>query len=356
MSEKNSDGGLSISQRNAEAIIERLGEYLSLRFDMASRVNGRLKSLKQDLLYHELASVRRCMLSSKIYGPIRVCVADVFVGDDETRRRNLMSTTDQTSIQVELVSHCNEERGENSRGQVKIQDLKAYYSSIDPSLAPFIDLFEAWIWWDVFDAVERVRFERKVGAIQAARMGRVPDAQRKRYALMISPLSGAEAIGNQTSGTAGDEEIIAYELEQLRKIHTNWAMRRANERGFMFVLKRDEMPCGDQGEMIHRVADKVREYDRIESLIELEEPTRQHYAPELHVTPAKVEREMVMNLLKLQLIEIEREMVGMNDEESRLGPPYNFKQRQLDQMTRWLNELTPPSARPRETVVPAGVA
>lgn len=353
MTEKSQENGLTASQRNAEAILERLGEYLSLRFDMAARVNSRLKGIKQDLLYHELTNVRRCLNGTKIYGPTRLFVADVFLSDDDARRRNLMSATDQTSVQVELVSHCNEERQDKaSRGHIKIQDMKAYYASIDPTLGAFIDLFESWVWWDILDAVERVRFERKVGAIQAARAGRFNDAQRRRYTTLINP-GGTDS---QTGSVYSDEEIVNYELDQLRKVQANWATRRTTELSFMIVLKRDQRPCGDQGEMIHRIADMVREYDRIESLVELEEPTRQRYAAELHVSADRVERGAVLTLLQAQLIELEREMIGQTDEEARLGAPYNFKQRQLDQMSRWLHELTPPSARMQEAQIPAGVS
>ena len=78
-------------ERQAELIMNRLQDFLSIRFDHASRINTKLKIIKQDLLYHEMASVRACLLGDKIYGPSRRKVADVFLGDEEKPRRNLMS-------------------------------------------------------------------------------------------------------------------------------------------------------------------------------------------------------------------------------------------------------------------------
>lgn len=324
------------AQRSAELILTRLSDYLSTRFDLAGRINPQLKLIKQDLMYHELVNVRRSLLGEKIYGPIRLVVAEVFLGDDEKRRRGLMSPTDQTSIQVELVSHCQDERTEATRGQIRIHDLKSFYAAIDPNLTNLMDLLETWLWWDILDATELVRFEQKLGLIAAARQGRISEEMRRRYSTILHPAM-AEDEGPATSAT--DEEVIKYEIQRLLYIRDQWAYRRGNERGFMYVLKRDELTGPSHGELIHQIAGKVRDYDAVDSMEEIDDAVRHRYAADLRLTPDKVTRQGVVDFLQNELLEIEREVLQKADRDSRLGPPYNYKERQLEQMDKWLNDL-----------------
>lgn len=331
------------AERHAELIMNRLNEFLSIRFDHAARINPRLKIIKQDLIYHEMANVRRCMMGDKIYGPSRRKVAEVFLGDDDKTRRALMSPTDQTSIQVELVSHCQDERTESTRGQIKIHDLKTFYASIDNGLAQFLDLVETWIWWDILDSAELVRFEQKLGIVVHVRQGKLSPEMRKRYAGIIQSTAGG---GEEEAAAQAitDEDVIKYEFAQLEKIRDQWAIRRGNERGYMYILKRDELPSQSQGAMIHLIAEKIREYDTIEQSDELNEDVRHRYAIELKILPEKLTREMVLDHIKLNLLNQEREMVAQSDLEARLGPPYDYKSRLLDQMDRKLAEARKPAA------------
>ncbi len=338
-------------ERQAELIMNRLQDFLSIRFDHASRINTKLKIIKQDLLYHEMASVRACLLGDKIYGPSRRKVADVFLGDEEKPRRNLMSPTDQTSIQVELVSHCQDERVESTRGQIRIHDLKSFYASIDPTLADYLDLVETWIWWDIYDAAELVRFEQKLGMVSHVRQGKLTPEMRKRYATLIQSGGGEEEAA---VSSVSDEEIIKYEFAQLERIRDQWAYRRAGEKGFMYILKRDEQAGPSQGSMIHRIADKVREFDQIEKAAVLDDDARHRYAIDLKIPPAKVTREAILEQVQQDLITLEREMLMNADHEARLGAPYNYKARLLEQMERRTADLRQAVALPQATpAVPA---
>ncbi|MCE5230330.1 hypothetical protein LLG95_12155 [bacterium] len=336
----------SAAERHAEMIMNRLNEFLSIRFDHAARINPKLKIIKQDLIYHEMANVRRCLMGDKIYGPSRRKVADVFLGDDDKIRRGLMSPTDQTSIQVELVSHCQDERTESTRGQIKIHDLKTFYASIDNDLSAFLDLVETWIWWDILDAAELIRFEQKLGMLVHIRQGKLTPEGRKRYSGLIQSTAGGE---EEAVAQITDEDIIKYEFTQLEKIRDTWATRRGNERGFMYVLKRDELPSESEGALIHRFAEKVREYDSVHDVDDLDEDMRHKYAIEMKILPEKLTREAVLEHLKVSLREQEREMVAQADHDARLGPPYDYKSRLLEQMERKLAET-------RRQVMPAAAA
>lgn len=328
----------SLATRQADKVLARLREYLSIRFDMAARVNETLAPIKADLMYHEMENVRHCLQGSKIFGPSRLSVSEVFLGDDEKRRGGLMSPTDQTSIQVELVSHCQDERVESTRGQIRIHDLKTFYGAILPDLSGMIDLFETWIWWDIKDAAELVRFEQKLGIISRIRQGKFPQELRKRYALLIQS-SGSEDEEQASAASISDEDILAYELNQLHRVRDHWKGRRDDERGYMYVLKRDELPMEQKGEMIHTIAEKVREYDMIETAAELSDEVRDRYASMLRVAPNKVERDGILDYLRNELYEDERKMINSADYEVKLGPPYRFKGRQLEQMNKWLGDL-----------------
>lgn len=332
---------LAAAQRSCELILGRLSEYLSIRFDHAGRINPHLKEIKQDLMYHELAHVRRTLLTEKIYGPIRVYVADVFLSDEDKRRRGLMSATDQTSLQVELVSHCGaEERhgGETTHGQMRIHDLKGFYAAINPTLSGLMDLLETWVWWDILDAAELVRFEQKLGLISLVRQGRVSEELRKRYTALIRPATTAvEEDEHQAPVT--NEEIIRYEIRLAMLIRDQWAYRRQNERGYMYVLKRDELPSPGQSGLIHQLQAKAEEYITIDQMDGIEEEERNRYAGELKLAAEKISQRVILDLLQCQLVEIERAMVRQVDHEAILGTPYNYKERQLEQMDRWLFDL-----------------
>lgn len=328
------------SKRHAEKIMERLRDYLSIRFDMIARVNPTLEPIKDDLMYHELENVRHCLEGTKIYGPTRMCVADVFLSDNEKRRSDLMSPTDQTSIQVELVSHCQDERVESTRGQIRFHDLKSFYAAINPSLSGVIDLFETWIWWDIRDAAELVRFEQKLGIISRIRQGKFSPEMRKRYATLIQSSSGGDE--DDQAGSAAmitEEEILTYEINQLQRTRDQWAQRREYERGYMYVLRRDEIPLVQKGEVIHTIAEKVREYDTIKNTDMMNDEVRYRYASILRVAPDKVEKENILDYLRNELYEDERRMVASAEHKVKLGPPYRYKARQLEQMNKWLGDL-----------------
>ena len=82
-------------------------------------------------------------------------------------------------------------------------------------------------------------------------------------------------------------------------------------------------------------------------------------APELRMVPEKVTHEMITDLLQKQLLTLEEEMIKNVTHERRLGPPYNYKERQLEQMDKWVQDMTQQirGAAPREaTPQPAAEA
>jgi hypothetical protein len=335
--EKSADrvpGAKPVNQ-NTENIIRHLNEYISIRFDHATRINPHLVHTKEDLIYHEMENVRRCLNSNKIYGPIRLMVSDVFMGDDQVKRRNLMSPSDQTSIQVELVSHVQDSKMEATRGQIKIHDLKTYYASINPELDEMMDLLETWIWWDIYDSVEIARFEHKLGIIQYVRQGKMSDKMRVKYTMLIRPPHETE----EKPRPASDDEVILHEHARLVEIQENWSYRRKSEWGYMFVLKRDELEAPGQGEMIRRITEKIREYNSIKSMETDHGELLDPYAAVFKIPADQVHREQVLELVQNQLIQIERDMLCQVDRDTRLGPPYNFKSQQADFLDRWMKDL-----------------
>jgi hypothetical protein len=340
------------AQQCTEAIMNHLKEYIAIRFDHAIRINPRLRTVKEDLLYHEMENVRACLMADKIYGVTRLVVSLVLMGDDEKKRRGLMSPTDQTSIQVELVSHVREEVKQATRGQIKVHDLKSYYSAIDPVLTDMMDLIETWIWWDIYDASELARFEQKLGLIQLVRQGRATADLRRHYGALLGPATDTSADAPPVEVTVSDEEIVQYELQKLVLIRDQWKTRRQYDHGYMFVLQRDPLPAADQGDLIHRVAERIREYDRIEHAEQIDEDIQHAYGPLLKLAPAKVTREAILEHLQASLVLVEREMLESADADKRLGPPYRYKVRQVEMMEKWLRDLAgqikSPESKPAE--------
>jgi hypothetical protein len=202
-----------------------------------------------------------------------------------------------------------------------------------------MDLVETWIWWDILDAAEIVRFEQKIAQIQAVRQGKVTEEGRKRYNALIHPAGAEEEAAAPRVQGVTDEDIIRYEFKQLMGLREQWAYRRGNDRGFMYVLKRDELPPKPQGELVHRLGEIARRYELVEGLDELDEETRQAYAGEMHVAAEKLTQKAIQEYLFGVMIQIEREMMQQIDRDTQLGPPYNYKERQGEQMDRVLQDL-----------------
>ncbi len=263
---------LTPSQRNTEAIIKHLEEYISMRFDQAIRINPELQTVKEDLIFHEMTNVRHCLNGDKIYGPVRHIVSDILLCDSRKRREGLMSSNDQTSIQVEIVSHCQDELVEATRGRIRFHDLKSFYAAINPALSDMLDLIESWIWWDIYDAATLVRFDQKMGVISTIGQKRFTPEMRKGYLAMLQAVMGEE---DANIARMSETDILKYELKRLLEIRDRWSARRKGERGYTYILKRDELPAAE------------------------DQP----------------------------------------EEEKELGPPYNFKERQLEQMDKSLQTL-----------------
>jgi len=107
---------------------------------------------------------------------------------------------------------------------------------------------------------------------------------RKRYGALIQPAAGGEE--ERAAASLTDEDALRYEFRQLVHIRDQWAYRRQSERSHMYILKRDEQ-AAKQGELLHLVTAKVREYDAIVSLDELDEGVRQRFVTELSLAPRR---------------------------------------------------------------------
>jgi hypothetical protein len=327
------------AQQCTDAIMKKLNDYLSIRFDQAIRINPRLKSLKQDLLYHEVESVRACLMGEKIYNVTRLVVASILMSDDEKKRRGLLSPTDQTSIQVELVSHVRESVKQGTRGQIRIHDLKSFYAAIDPTLTDMIDLLETWIWWDVYDSSELARFEQKLGVIQMVRQGRATPELRKHYGTLFASSTANASDAQHEHPEVTDAEIIAYEFHNAEHIRDQWKARREDDHGYMFVLQRDELPVSNHAETTRALVELALEHDHLDSVTELDEPTRGIYAAKLKLPADKVTRQGVVEWIRARMTDAGRELAKATDGDSHLGPPYRFKLRQLDLIDKCLRDL-----------------
>jgi hypothetical protein len=327
------------AQQCADAIMKRLNDYLSIRFDQAIRINARLRTLKQDLTYHEVESVRTCLMGEKIFGTVRLLVANILMSDDEKKRRGLLSPSDQTSIQVELVSHVRETVKQATRGQIRIQDLKSFYAAIDPTLTDMIDLLETWIWWDIYDSSELARFDQKLGVIQMIRQGRGSPELRKHYGSLIVPAAANASDAQHEHPEVTDEEIIAYEFHNAEHIRDQWKLRREDDHGYMFVLQRDELPVTNHAETTRALVDLALEHDHLDSVTELDEPMRVIYAAKLKLPADKVSRQGALEWIQARMTEAGRELAKSTDGDSHLGPPYRFKLRQFDFIEKRLRDL-----------------
>jgi len=309
--------------QRVEGIIAELSNYFEIRYAQMTRIKPGLHSMYADLLLMEMEKVREIMVGEKMFGPIRIRVGDILGSRDEAKRHAVMGPIDQASILNELIPE-QEEAGVRRPGFLSVRNMQAFYTSVDSSLGPVLELVDIWLWWDVLDAADAFNFKEAKKLLEKRRGEEVTQAMERFY---------HAAMGRRDERTVTREEILTFEFVYLESIWKNFMQRRAEEKSFMMVIKRD--PIGGQDSVDDLIVTLSRHISARQKLSQeggLDDRLRDYYAKMFKCDPSHVKAEQAIAHEDLTILQLRGDLKTGLERGAVLGPPYDFKKSQGEQM------------------------
>jgi hypothetical protein len=243
------------TSKRVQGILEKIREYMDIRFAHASRVNPHIQHIYEDIRWQQMTSLRLVMESSKAWGPDRYYVADVLCEDNEMRKKSLFLPTDQNSILNEIVNIKEKHDAAQRAGQLPIRDMRTFYTALDPSLERVVELIQTWIWWDLPDACDLVAFEHQYQVLQKVINIKLEGAVMDHY----------QKTFRKTAGEITPHMVVEYELSRMDNILKRFLERRSMDAGHETIVKRDvkeDKTVGDPYDFKHY------QYSQLENIVE----------------------------------------------------------------------------------------
>jgi hypothetical protein len=305
---------LTPSQRQSvEAIAGHLERFLEKRASTLRRLNPKLENVWEILSWQQVAKLRNVLSSDKAFGPVRYNVAEILVGDDETRQRALLSMTHQNALLPEIVD-AKESDGHRTAGSVEIHDMRTLYTNIDPSLQNSVVLVQTLTWFDFEDAIDLARIDLKLERVAAFDGGGLNDALRQSY---------RDLTGNRN---LTDQDIPLYELRQAKRSLDGFLLRRAGEKAYQAILVREAAANDDPDQLIAAIANWRQHITHISGSGTLDEGMRQGAAKALGIAPADVTPQAAVGLLERMAADAKARLKASLSGASG-GRIYNYKDR-----------------------------
>jgi hypothetical protein len=318
----------AVQQKRVEAICELLKDYMDVRFAHAVRVNPHIAHVYDDVAWQELTSVRQVLTTTKAFGPVRFLVADILCSDDKLKVGSLFNPVDQNSIMNEIIDEKESKRDQRA-GILEIGSMRTLYRALDPSLERIVELIQTWLWWDLMDATLLFDFDQQVQRLHSLKTHEMNEKLEEYY---------HKALKRAISEKISKPEIMDYEFKKLEGMLGQFAQRRNEDEGYRVIIKRDELPESGINAEILDLGKHINALQGLETAHDLKEETRVSYAPLLDCSPAEVTRERVIEFEKKQVESRKKDLMGRLARPKHLGPPYDYKQRQLEELRRRVEE------------------
>ncbi|MCX8036147.1 MAG: hypothetical protein N3D11_03640 [Candidatus Sumerlaeia bacterium] len=308
-----------------EGIIAELSNYFEIRFEQITRIKPALRSMYADLLWMQMLKVREVLGGEKMFGPIRLRVAEIFASRDEAKRHAVMGPIDQASILNELIPE-QEEGGARRPGFLSVRTMRALYTSVDPALGPVIELTDIWLWWDILDAADVFNFKEGKKLIERRKSDEVTRALSDFY---------HQAMGRRDDRAVTREEILTFEFLYLESLWKAFMQRRAEEKSYMLIPKRD--PLGGQDsvdELVLTLGRHIAARQKVMQDAGLDDRLREYYAKVLRCDPASVRAEQCRAHEDLTIMRLRDDLKMALERGVALGEPYDYKRWQGEEMGR----------------------
>jgi hypothetical protein len=307
------------AQRQAvETIIGEVQKYLNARYITISRIRPEVEKVWDDLVFQGVAQLQLTLSNSKPFGPVRYHVAETLVGDDERQARDFLSPAHTNSIMAEIVE-AEDKAGATKRmeGTLEIHDLRTLFKMIEPSFTTTVSLVQTFIWWDFEDAMDLSRFEIKAQRVKLYMDGKLTDPVREWY-------QGRMQLKEQPS----DEDIITYELCQMRRSVESFCARRVGEPGYKRIICREQPASDPSDALVAVLANHLRLQAHLKAGNALDANLQGQIGVALSMESAEVTPEVALAYVDSLVEEARLALRSELNMTGRGGKPYFMKPRQ----------------------------
>ncbi len=316
----------SLQKKASEAILQRIHQYLDVRHNQVIRINPRIEPIWKDVVWQQLTTLKTCLTGEKAYGPVRYHVAELLLSDHREKIRDLFSSKSQNCLLGEIVEE-KETEGHRTSGSMEIHDMRTHFRAIDKSLETVVTLIQTYIWWDLADAVDHARFDKKIGILRAIEANGLTDEIAAYYGQLM-----------ESGSNPSQEEVINYELRMLDYCLNKFSSRRKETRGYQIIVAREKAPNENEDKLIEAIASQSSILKQIEQGGELDEGIKKQFAQVLGVQESDVTAEKAKAFLN-KSIPKNKKSLKLALTSGGSGEPYDYKLRQAEEMQRRFDEV-----------------
>ncbi len=307
-----------------DRIMFYMDDLLDKRFAQARRINPVVGGVEADVRWNQGETMRRVLTGGKAFGPVKILVADILCSHDADKTRALFNPTDQASIMTEIIAVA-EEAGEKRAGQLEIHDVRSMYRALNPSLEKVLLLVQTWIWWDLRDAADMVRFEAQVQRLRVLK-DKEFDKTLEEYYHREMHVRPDEALDMTAA--------LRFELGRLKGILDKYRERVNVEPGYQMIvvnLEREGSPEADTACL--GLARRLMAIDKVRAQPNgLDDNVRKFYANQMKVSPEEVTAAAIVTFEEAQA-RLERAQLADNLASlGNVGRSANYKQVKLDEL------------------------
>lgn len=313
-------------KRAVEAILHQMQDYLDMRLEQVRRINPHIEAIWEDVCWQQMTNLRISLSSDKSFGPVRCHVAETMLGDELRRAGEFFNPTSQVNVMGEIIEEREKETARTA-GILEIHDMRTLFRAVEPTLERIVTLLQTFIWWDLHDAVDLARFDKKKMVVEAiSRDGLKPEV--------------AEAYKEplQTGKTPSAGQVLQYEGRLLQQTVDSFRFRRGGEHGYRIIVARET----DQPEDADMLVDMLHNQNTLLKGLRkgkpLDDQLKEQLARGLHRDPADVTPELAMESLE-KAVEKNRRRLCDALTGKRTGAHYDYKARQLERLEEQLAKL-----------------
>lgn len=312
---------MAVTDRNTEGILRHIQDYLAVREQQASRINPRIAHVIHDVAWSQVENLRHTLQRIKVIGGEKFRVADILVGDDDQKRRALLSTSDNNSLVPEIVNRADDQR----RADLAIHDMRTLFRAIDPSLENVVQLIQHWILWDLPDAADLFHFDEQVRRLETLLGMEITEDLRNRYRM---------AMRRAPTDVLTDEEILQVEFKRLAIIGQRVLTRRTEEEAYQMIIRRDELSGSAFQLALLRTSGHLERLQALEQNAAgaLDERLVAQYAEALDCAPHEVTPERAADYERRAFQEAKAALKSSFEDGRALGDPYNYKEAQAAEL------------------------
>ncbi len=313
-------------KRAVEAILRKVQDYLDMRYEQVRRLNPKLESIWEDVCWQQMTSLHLSLSNDKSFGPVRCHVGETLLGDDLRKAGEFFIPTAQVNVLGEIVEEREADTARTA-GILEIHDMRSMFRAIDPSLERLVTLVQTYIWWDLPDAADLARFDKKEAIIKAiSRDGISPEAAaayREPLGLVKDPTK---------------EQVLEYEGKILQKTVGSFNFRRGGEPGYRIIVAREHAGADDPDTLIDMLHNQKNMLKALRKGKPLDSQLAEQFARGLNCEPAEVTPELAIETLE-KAVNTNRRRLCDALTGKRTGTQYDYKNRQLGRLKEHLAKL-----------------